>query len=168
MSELSSTRLDYREPRTIWVLGFEFFYTIIAMIPLYYYFNEILEIRAEAENLILILPISVAILLFFLELRLNTYFWFSEKTYKKRDLLTSAIKSVSFIIISFYLIFLLVFGYWLGGAETYSNRVEYQNEISQLITELGITLISIYFILILMLNIQNQRFERIFKDRFHR
>ena len=167
MSEQTSTRLDYREPRTIWVLGFEFFYTIIAMIPIYYYFNEILEIRAEAEDLIFILPVGVAILLFFLELKLNTYFWFSEKTYKKRDLLTASIKSVSLIIISFYFIFLFIFGYWLSGAETY-ERIEYQNEISQLITELGITLLSLYFILVLMINIQNQRFERIFKDRFQR
>ena len=167
MSELTSTKLDYREPRTIWVLGFEFFYTIIAMIPIYYYFNEILEIRAEAEDLILILPIGVAILLFIMELRLNTYFWFSEKIYKKRDLLTSAIKSASLIVISFYFIFILIFGYWLGGVDTY-DRIEYQNELSQLMTELAITLVSIYFILILMLNIQNQRFERIFKDRFQR
>ncbi len=167
MSELTSTRLDYREPRTIWVLGFEFFYTILAMIPIYYYLNEILEIRAEAEQLILFLPIGVAILLYFMELKLNTYFWFTEKIYKKRDLLTSAIKSATLIVSSFYLIFLLIFGYWLNGTETY-EEIEYQNELSKLMTELGITLVSIYFILTLMINIQNQRFERIFKDRFQR
>ncbi len=167
MSELASAKLDYREPREVWILGLEFFYTLLAMIPIYYYFVEVLEIRSEAEDLVLFLPIGIAILLFFMELRLNSYFWFTEKVYKRRDLFTSALKSVMLVLTSFYLIFLYFFGYWLADTETY-QRIEYQNELTKLMAEVSISLILIYLALIMMLNIQNQRFERIFKHRFQR
>ncbi|MHA2031202.1 MAG: hypothetical protein ACXAC2_20695 [Candidatus Kariarchaeaceae archaeon] len=167
MSELATAKLDYREPRAVWILGLELFYTLIAMIPIYFYIIEILQVRANAENLVMFLPIGIALLLFFLELRLNSYFWFTEKVYKRRDLFTSSLKSVILIISSFYIIFLYVFGYWLSDSSTYQG-IGYQNELSQLMAEVIISLLTIYFGVIMMLNIQNQRFERIFKERFQR
>jgi uncharacterized membrane protein len=167
MSELASAKLEYREPRAVWILGLEFFYTLIAMIPVYYYIIEILEVRSEAEDLVLFLPIGIAVLLYFMELRLNAYFWFTEKVYKRRDLFTSSLKSVILVVSAFYFMFLYFFGYWLADTDTY-QRVEYRNEIKQLMTEVVVSLVVIYLILIMMLNIQNQRFERIFKYRFQR
>ncbi|MCE7733357.1 MAG: hypothetical protein GPJ54_00670 [Candidatus Heimdallarchaeota archaeon] len=167
MSELASAKLDYREPREVWILGLEFFYTLLAMIPIYYYLVEVLEIRSEAEDLVLFLPIGIAILLYFMELRLNSYFWFTEKIYKRRDLFTSALKSVILVVTTFYFLFLYFFGYWLANIDTYQS-VEYRNELTKLMTEVSISLFLIYLILIMMLNIQNQRFERIFKYRFQR
>ena len=164
MSETSLTSIDYTIPRTVWVLGIQLFYSFIAMIPVYYYMRELLAIRATASRVVIFLPVLTAILLFFLELRLNDYFWISEKTYKKRDSFNSSIKSFLVIIFFYYFVFLFIFGYFLSGSGTY-NSFHYNNEVSKVIAEDIASIIIIYLIVILMLNIQNQRFQQIWKRR---
>ncbi|MCH8907265.1 MAG: hypothetical protein IH840_09265, partial [Candidatus Heimdallarchaeota archaeon] len=110
MSEVKVGKLDYSHPRTIWTLGIQLMYTIIAMIPLYYYMIEILTIRSEARDFVIYSPIFVAIILFFLQLKLNSYFWTSEKTFVKRDITITSSKSAFTIVLEFYLIFLFIFG----------------------------------------------------------
>lgn len=164
MSETSLTSIDYTLPRTVWVLGIQLFYTFMAMIPVYYYMRELLSIRATASQVVIYLPVLTAMLLFFLELRLNDYFWVSEKIYKKRDSFNSSIKSFLVIIFSYYFVFLFIFGYFLSGSKTYKS-FHFNNEVSQLIAEDIASVITIYLIVILMLNIQNQRFQQIWKRR---
>lgn len=161
MSEISYSKMDYIHPRTIWTLTMQFFYTIIAMMPVYYYLREIIELIVDAKWLLVFLPIGIAILLFGMELRLNVYFWKAEKIFKNRDILVVVIKSSLLVITMFYFLFLFIFGYWLSDIDVYQG-IKYQSDIGRLMAEAAISLLVIYGVIIMMMSIQESRFDQTF------
>ncbi|MHA2091391.1 MAG: hypothetical protein ACW98K_11070 [Candidatus Kariarchaeaceae archaeon] len=167
MSEYSYSNLEYLHPRTIWSLSFQFLYTVLAMIPVYFYFREIIEFTEDAKWLLIFLPVGIGILLFLLQLRLNSYFWKSEKVFRNRDIFVVALKSILLIIISFYFTFLLMFGYWLSGADFYES-IKYQSVIGRLMAEVIISLMIVYGLVTMMINVQDSRFEQTLTNRFKR
>ncbi|MHA2250866.1 MAG: hypothetical protein ACXAD7_10910 [Candidatus Kariarchaeaceae archaeon] len=167
MSEVSYSKIDYVHPRTIWTICLQFFFTVIAMIPVYYYLREIVKLIADARLLLVFLPLGIAILLFLIQLRLGTYFWKSEKVFKKRDVLVIASKSTLLTIVLFYILFLFIFGYWLSGVDFYQG-LDYQSDVGRLMAETTISLGIIYGIMVMMINVQESRFEQTLKGRFRR
>ncbi len=168
MSEFSySAKLDYLNPRTIWTISLQLFYTIIAMLPVYYYLREIIELVADAKWVLIFLPIGIAIILFGMQLRLNNYYWKNEKIFKNRDILVTALKSSILVLVFFYFIFLYIFGYWLSSIEFYEG-IKFQSELGKLMAETIISLVMIYVMIIMMISIQESRFEQTLANRFRR
>lgn len=162
-TDFSPTELQLTHPRTIITSGLQLFYTIIAMIPFYYYLREIIQLNADAQYVLTFLPIATAIILFLFEIRLNEYYFFNEKVYKKRDIFDAAIKSTFVMITSFYVLFFFIFAYFLSNFVKEYQTLGLQNVLGKILFELSITIVILYLLVILMLDIQKERIKRISK-----
>ena len=121
MSTSNVDQLQMNAPRTIWVSIMQLLYTIVAMLPIYYYLREIIQLDDQSQYVLLLLPVVVASLLYFVEIKMNNYFWYNEKFFNQRDIFTSALKSTTLVLGMFYFFYLLVFGYWFSGTPEYEN-----------------------------------------------
>jgi hypothetical protein len=60
-----------------------------------------------------------------------------------------------------------MFGYWLSGAEFYES-IKYQSVIGRLMAEVIISLMIVYGLVTMMINVQDSRFEQTLTNRFKR
>jgi len=168
MSTATAYPIKYSEPRTIWTLSLQLFYTILAMIPFYYYLRNLVTIPAEGRYLLQFLPITIGILLFFIQVQLNSYYWREEKIFKQRDIFVSGLKSSILTLAMFYFIFFLIFGYMIGNSDAYES-VLLSDVITRTMIQLLITLGTIVLTAILLQSIQDSTTSpRKFTDRFRR
>lgn len=156
MSSYSGYPIDYNSPRTIWTMSFQLLYTVLAMIPFYFYQLNILVIPSEGITVLVVLPIGVAILLFFMQIRLNHFYWVSEKTFKKRDVFHVGLKSLILTLSMFYTIFFLIFGNWVGSSDAHA-QFGFTDPIEKLAIDATLTLIIILLTVIMIVSIQQDR-----------
>ena len=156
MSSYSSFPIDYGQPRTIWSISLQLFYTLIAMIPLYYYMRNVVEIPPEGSYVLQLLPIVVAILLFFVQLRLNQFYWINEKTYKNRDIFVMSIKSVVLTLGLFYSLFFLLWSYWIGRTDIHENS-GFENPLEIVVINIAVSLVILLMTLVFMVAVQEDR-----------
>lgn len=108
--------IKWTAPRSVWTLAAQLFYSLLAMLPMYYYLKNILGlVQTDNELLLYIIPIVTGILLFFAMILINEYFWVREKILLKRDITTAAVKSSFLIMVLFYFSYLFFLGYFING-----------------------------------------------------
>ena len=151
-------QLEINTPRTIWVLTLQLLYSIIAMLPIYYYLREVVQFNNESQYVLLLLPVTIALLLFFIQIKLNSYYWFSEKFFNKRDIFTSSMKSAIFVFVWFYFLYLLVFGYWFTGTTEY-DALGLGNKVGKAVTESLVSVSIVGFIVLIMDRVRTARME---------
>ncbi len=151
-------QLEINAPRTIWVLTLQLLYSIIAMLPIYYYLREVVQFNDESQYVLLLLPVTIAFLLFFIQVKFNSYFWFNEKIFNKRDIFTSAMKSALLVVVLFYFFYLIIFGYWFTGTEEYSG-LGLTNKVGKAVTESLVSVSIVGFIVLVMDRIRTARME---------
>ena len=156
-TEYSTSTLDLNHPRSIWTNVLQLFYTLLAMIPIFYYIREVVQLGNDGLYILLFAPISIGLLLYILQILMNEFYWFQEKIHKKRDILMIALRSTSFILFIFYFFYLFVFGYWFSNSEAYLEVVNIKNPIGKVVTEAGVSLILVLFIVLLRRGIQRQK-----------
>ncbi|MCY3413905.1 MAG: hypothetical protein INQ03_19845 [Candidatus Heimdallarchaeota archaeon] len=158
-TEYSNTILVFNHPRSIFTTGFQLFYSLVAMIPVYLYVREIIKLEVDALYVLLFLPLAVGFLLFTLMIQMNQFYWREEREYKRRDIFMLGLKSTSFIIFYFYFFFLLVFGYWFSDSEVYFDMLHLENPIGKLVTEASISVALVMLIVQLRRGIQKQKYK---------
>lgn len=156
-TEYSTSTLDLNHPRSIWTNVVQLFYTLIAMIPIFYYLREIAQLGNDGLYVLLFAPISIGLLLYILQILMNEYYWVQEKIHKKRDIFMIALRSTAFILFYFYFFYLFVFGYWFSSSDVYTEVVKLNNPIGKVITEAAISMGLVLFIVLLRRGIQNQK-----------
>ena len=156
-TEYSTSTLDLNHPRSIWTNVIQLFYTLLAMIPIFYYMREVVQLGNDGLYILLFAPISIGLLLYILQILMNEYYWIQEKVHKKRDIFLIAVRSSSFVLFNFYFIYLLIFGYWFSSSDVYLDTVNLTNPIGKVITEAGISVALILFIVLLRRGIQKQK-----------
>ena len=108
--------LSFHLPRNIWIMFLQFFFSFVLQLPVYYYIWFVIELTAISTfATTLFLPLFSALVLASIQVLLNRFFWYNEKTLKKRDFLKSAIKSSLMVSISFYLIFFFLLTWGLSS-----------------------------------------------------
>lgn len=168
MSTATGYPIEYSEPRTIWTLTLQLTFTLLAMLPFYYYLRNIAEIPADGRYLLQFLPIAVGILLFFLQQYLNTYYWRKEKIYKRRDMFVVGLQSYILSIWMFYTIYLLLFGYFIGQTDAYDTPL-FSDIITRTMIQLLISLGTIaLFVLAMRTAQEDNAAPRKFTNRFRR
>ncbi len=155
--EYSTDTMNLNHPRNIWTISIQLIYTQLAMIPLFYYLREVVQLEVDSLYVMLFLPVSVGLLLFIMQLLLNEYYWYSEKIYKKRDIVIVASKSATYVIGVFYILYLLMFGYWFSESEVYADITRIENNVGKTVAEAGVSIIIILFLVMLRREIQNQK-----------
>ena len=169
MSTVTGFPLQYNEPRTIWTISLQLLYTILAMVPFYYYLTNLVQVPEEGAVLLQYLPVITGVLLFFIEIRLNDYYWNKEKIYKHRDIFVCGMKSVILIISMFYTIFFFVFGWLVGTNGGYDSQVFLQDVITRTMIQLIITFATIIVVMLMMETAQSDsQAGRKFSDRIRR
>ncbi len=128
------SNIDFNQPRSVWALLIQLFYTLVAMTPMYYYLRELVKFNDDAKYVLMFLPIVTGILLYFVELKMNLYYWNKERIFKKRDIFTVTIKSFLFVIIWFYILYFFMFGYWFSTSEPY-KALGMNNQTTKSLTE---------------------------------
>jgi len=159
VSSVSRGNIDFNQPRIIWVNLFQLLYTLLAMIPVTYYLREIVLIEEEGQFLLIGLPISIGVLLYFVQLRLNEYFWINEQYYKKRDILISSCKSAFLVIFVYYFVYFFLLGYWISTTEQY-EALNLENQIGRILFDNAISLAVIVGITLLMVAVQKEKTNR--------
>ncbi|MDH5401531.1 MAG: hypothetical protein OEZ01_09320 [Candidatus Heimdallarchaeota archaeon] len=150
--------INFYNPRTVWVLSFQLIYTICAMIPFFYYMREVLELPEEARYVVVLLPLTCALVIYMLQLMLNKYYWDQEKIYKKRDILQVASKSAFYTYFIFYFMEFLVFGFWLNQFDAYIEfRIE--KDLARMVVETIISMLIVVFYVTFLLNLREVKFE---------
>ncbi|MHA2501853.1 MAG: hypothetical protein ACXAE3_03200 [Candidatus Kariarchaeaceae archaeon] len=149
MSTASGYPINYTEPRTIWTIALQLLYTLLAMIPFYYYMKNLIDIPSEGRYLLQYLPVVVGILIFFIQFEMNDYYWNQEKTFTNRDIFTMSLKSTILTLSMFYTIFFFIFTYWIGNNGAYTKGI-IEDPINRTMIQLGFTLGVILLTLILM------------------
>ena len=149
MSTASSYPINYSEPRTIWTIVLQLFYNILAMMPLYYYLRNLIEIPNEGRYLLQFLPITTGILLFFIQFEITDYYWHQEKTFVKRDIFKMSLKSVILSLSMFYSIFFYILTYVVGNGGGYEEGI-LVDPITRTIVQLSLTLGTIVLTVIMM------------------
>lgn len=155
--EYSTTDIDFNHPRNIWTIIIQLVYTLVAMIPIFYYMKEIVQFEQDAVNVMLLLPIATGIILFILQLLLNEFYWYEERLYKNRDIVIVACKSSSYVLGFFYFFYLFLFGYWFSNSDVYKELFRLNNQVGKAMTETAISIIFILFLVMLRRGIQNQK-----------
>ena len=154
MSNATKFPIQFNNPKTIWTLSLLLLYTILSMIPFYYYLTNLVSIDNDGIYFLQYLPIFTGLLLYFIQFLFLTYFWNEEKVYKKRDILNVSLKSYILVFSMFYSIYFLIFGYWIGNTNAYESTL-LSDTINRNMVQLLITLGTILTTYLLMQNIQD-------------
>lgn len=154
MSNATKFPIQFNNPKTIWTLSLLLLYTILSMIPFYYYLTNLVNIDNDGIYFLQYLPIFAGLLLYFIQFLFLTYFWNEEKVYKKRDILNVSLKSYILVFSMFYSIYFLIFGYWIGNTNAYESAL-LSDTINRNMVQLLITLGTILTTYLLMQNIQD-------------
>ena len=154
MSNATKFPIKFNNPKTIWTLSLLLLYTILSMIPFYYYLTNLVNIDNDGIYFLQYLPIFTGLLLYFIQFLFLTYFWNEEKVYKKRDILNVSLKSYILVFSMFYSIYFLIFGYWIGNTNAYESAL-LSDTINRNMIQLLITLGTILTTYLLMQNIQD-------------
>ena len=154
MSNTTKFPIQFNNPKTIWTLSLLLLYTILSMIPFYYYLTNLVNIDNDGIYFLQYLPIFTGLLLYFIQFLFLTYFWKEEKVYKKRDILNVSLKSYILVFSMFYSIYFLIFGYWIGNTNAYESAL-LSDTINRNMIQLLITLGTILTTYLLMQNIQD-------------
>jgi hypothetical protein len=154
MSNATKFPIQFNNPKTIWTLSLSLLYTILSMIPFYYYLTNLVNIDNDGIYFLQYLPIFTGLLLYFIQFLFLTYFWNEEKVYKKRDILNVSLKSYILVFSMFYSIYFLIFGYWIGNTNAYESAL-LSDTINRNMIQLLITLGTILTTYLLMQNIQD-------------
>lgn len=154
MSNVTKFPIQFNNPKTIWTLSLLLLYTILSMIPFYYYLTNLVNIDNDGIYFLQYLPIFTGLLLYFIQFLFLTYFWNEEKVYKKRDILNVSLKSYILVFSMFYSIYFLIFGYWIGNTNAYESAL-LSDTINRNMIQLLITLGTILTTYLLMQNIQD-------------
>lgn len=154
MSNVTKFPIQFNNPKTIWTLSLLLLYTILSMIPFYYYLTNLVNIDNDGIYFLQYLPIFTGLLLYFIQFLFLTYFWNEEKVYKKRDILNVSLKSYILVFSMFYSIYFLIFGYWIGNTNAYESAL-LSDTINRNMVQLLITLGTILTTYLLMQNIQD-------------
>ncbi|MGB1981278.1 MAG: hypothetical protein ACPHQO_02270 [Candidatus Kariarchaeum pelagius] len=154
MSNATKFPIQFNNPKTIWTLSLLLLYTILSMIPFYYYLTNLVNIDNDGIYFLQYLPIFAGLLLYFIQFLFLTYFWNEEKVYKKRDILNVSLKSYILVFSMFYSIYFLIFGYWIGNTNAYESAL-LSDTINRNMIQLLITLGTILTTYLLMQNIQD-------------
>ena len=154
MSNATKFPIQFNNPKTIWTLSLLLLYTILSMIPFYYYLTNLVNIDNDGIYFLQYLPIFTGLLLYFIQFLFLSYFWNEEKVYKKRDILNVSLKSYILVFSMFYSIYFLIFGYWIGNTNAYESAL-LSDTINRNMVQLLITLGTILTTYLLMQNIQD-------------
>ena len=154
MSTVGSYSINFSEPRTIWTIVLQLFYTLLAMLPFYYYLRNLIDVPTEGRYLLQFLPIATGLLIFFIQFEMNDYYWHQEKTFTERDIFKMSLKSIILTISMFYIIFFLIFAYWVGNGGGYEGGI-LENVVTRTMVQLGITLGLILLTLVMMKTVQS-------------
>lgn len=158
MSTDYSAKINTAEPRVVWTHVLQLMYTIIAMIPIVYYLREIVLLPETSRYVLIALPVSIALILFFIQIQMNNYFWDNELIFKRRDIFVVALKSNLLIVGLFYFLFLLMFGYWFTGTEVYDNLG--LNDVTfKVLFEAMVSILLVISTAVIMRSIQKNRLE---------
>ncbi len=157
MSTAQMERLNWSAPRSIWTAAVQLLLTVVAQIPFYFYLREILQlIEEDYEQVVLVVPISTALLLFFIQLLMDEYYWNREIIYRNRDITIASAKSFLFVMGLYYFFFFFVMEYWLSSTEFYQTSGP-KEPIQKMMLDLGIVFAVILFLTIFLREIQKRR-----------
>ena len=118
MSNVSNpAEIQWSAPRSVWVMLIQFAYSLIAMIPLYYYMRIFEDLKKEDYvTMTFFIPIATAVILFMMMILMDDVYWYKEKRYNNRDFFKSAMKSSAFVMVVFFVIFYLIIGFWMNSS----------------------------------------------------
>lgn len=157
MSTSQMERLNWSAPRTIWTSAVQLLMTVIAQIPFYFYLREIaILIQEDYEQVVLVVPISTALLLFFLQILMDEYYWNREIIYRNRDITIASAKSFLFVVGLYYFFFFFIMEYWLSSTEFYKESGP-KEPVQKMMFDLGISFAIILFMVIFLREIQKRR-----------
>ena len=84
MSNATKFLIQFNNPKTIWTLSLLLLYTILSMIPFYYYLTNLVNIDNDGIYFLQYLPIFTGLLLYFIQFLFLTYFGMKKKSTRKR------------------------------------------------------------------------------------
>ncbi len=114
-SASNQAEIQWNTPRSLWVLLFQFFYSLLAMVPMYYYMRDIEDLVNETYvPMTFVVPILSSLILFMMMVLLDDVYWYQEKKYSARDFFKAGMKSTIWVTLVFYVIFYVIMGYWLN------------------------------------------------------
>ena len=85
MSNATKFLIQFNNPKTIWTLSLLLLYTILSMIPFYYYLTNLVNIDNDEYAIFLqYLPIFTGLLLYFIQFLFLTYFGKKKKSLQEK------------------------------------------------------------------------------------
>lgn len=113
MSTTAKHEINWYLPRNLWITISMLFWTMVGMIPFYYYLREIEQlVSKDYQYVVLYVPIMTGFVLFLMEVMLTDYFWYSERRRQNRTFGRAALYSIEFVLFLFYFtyFFLITYG----------------------------------------------------------
>ncbi len=152
----SSNRLEWTAPRSIWTAAVQLLYSLIAQLPFYYYLREIVElIEKDYQWIVITVPISTGILLFFMQVLLDEFYWNQEKVYRNRDITVAAAKSALLVYALFYFLFFYLMEYVLSSTDFYKENGP-NEPVQKMMFDLGVSLAIILFLTLFLKEMQKR------------
>ena len=95
----------------------------------------------ESGLVLRVAPFVAGVLLFFIQLNMNDFYWYHEINKRKRDVVKIGTKSFFVVMVQFYFYNLVLFGFWLSDNVKFNEAVVLNHPIKRMMFELGVSLL---------------------------